>query len=407
MPAFRTGQKALLFLGVFFLSLIQLQAQSDEQKKLEAERAKLQQDIKKINDLILNEKELRGNVMEQMEAIDQKISSQQRLLRLTQQQSNLINRKINSNIREVSRLRQDLGALKEDYAGMIHKSYQNRGQQDRLMFLLSSESFKQAYKRWQYMKQYTKYRKQQGEEIQNKTLRLAQVNEDLIFQRKEKDRLIVENQEAKQELTSDLESQKVLLKSIKSNETRYANALAEKRREARQIDAEINKLIRLEIARANKASGSSGSNFVLTPEARTLATNFEANKGKLIWPVEKGIKSEGFGVYTDKVYPALKHNNSGVTINTAKGEQARAIYDGEVMTVMTSKLGRKGVYIRHGNYISFYYNLSKVYVEKGDKVTAKSILGDIYTNGKGSTKLKFYLYQNTKKLNPEDWIYQL
>lgn len=407
MPAFRTGQKALLFLGVFFLSLIHLQAQSDEQKKLEAERAKLQQDIKKINDLILNEKELRGNVMEQMEAIDQKISSQQRLLRLTQQQSNLINRKINSNIREVSRLRQDLGTLKEDYAGMIHKSYQNRGQQDRLMFLLSSESFKQAYKRWQYMKQYTKYRKQQGVEIQNKTLRFAQVNEDLIFQRKEKDRLIVENQEAKQELTTDLESQKVLLKSIKSNETRYANALAEKRREARQIDAEINKLIRLEIARANKASGSSGSNFVLTPEARTLATNFEANKGKLIWPVEKGIKSEGFGVYTDKVYPALKHNNSGVTINTAKGEQARAIYDGEVMTVMTSKLGRKGVYIRHGNYISFYYNLSKVYVEKGDKVTAKSILGDIYTNGKGSTKLKFYLYQNTKKLNPEDWIYQL
>ena len=407
MSAFRTSQNALLFLGVFFLCLCHLQAQSDEQKKLEAERAKLQQDIKKINDLILNEKQLKGNVMEQMEAIDQKISSQQRLLRLTQQQSNLINRKINSNIREVSRLRQDLSTLKEDYAGMIHKSYQNRGQQDRLMFVLSSESFKQAYKRWQYMKQYTKYRKQQGEDIQKKTQRLAKVNEDLIFQRKEKDRLIVENEEAKEELTTDLESQKVLLKSIKSNETRYANALAKKRREARQIDAEINKLIRLEIARANRASGNSGSNFVLTPEARTLATNFEANKGKLIWPVEKGIKSEGFGVYTDKVYPALKHNNSGVTINTSKGEQARAIYDGEVMTVMTSKLGRKGVYIRHGNYISFYYNLSKVYVEKGDKVSAKSVLGDIYTNGQGSTKLKFYLYQNTKKLNPEDWIYQL
>ena len=407
MQAFRISQKAFLFLGIFCLSLWAVQAQSDEQKKLEAERAKLQEDIKKINELIIGVQEQEGNVMEQMEAIDQKISSQQRLLRLTQQQSNLINRRINSNIREVSRLRQDLGSLREDYAGMIHRSYQNRGQQNRLMFVLSSESFKQAYKRWQYMKQYTKYRKQQGEEIQLKTKKLAQVNEDLIQQRKKKDRLIAENEQAKNSLTSDLQSQKVLLKSIKSNETRYANDLAAKRREARQIDAEINKLIRLEIARANKASGKSGSNFVLTPEARTLASNFEANKGKLIWPVEKGIKSEGFGIYTDKVYPALKHNNSGVTINTAKGEQARAIFDGEVMTVMTSKLGRKGVYVRHGNYISFYYNLSKVYVEKGDKVAAKTILGDIYTNGKGGTKLKFYLYQNTKKLNPENWIYQL
>ena len=407
MGWFKTHFFKHFILGLALVGTLSLNAQSKEQKALEAERAKLQQDIKRINELLLTEKKQKGNVMEQMQAIDQKISSQQKLLRLTQQQSNLINRRINSNIREVSRLRQDLGNLKKDYAGMIHKSYQNRAQQNRLMFVLSSESFQQAYKRWQYMKQYTKYRKKQGQEIQSKTKRLADVNKDLILQRKEKNRLIDENKEAKESLTEDLQSQKSLLKSIKSNESRYSSQLAKKRKDARQIDAEINKLIRLEIARANKESGASGNSFVLTPEAKVLANNFESNRGKLIWPVEKGVKSEGFGIYQDKVYPSLQHNNSGVTISTAKGEQARAIFEGEVMTVMTSKLGRKGVYVRHGNYISFYYNLSKVYVEKGDKVTSKTILGDIYTNGQGSTKLKFYLYKNLKKLNPENWIYRL
>lgn len=407
MGTFKTHFFKHFILGLALVGTLSLNAQSKEQKALEAERAKLQQDIKRINELLLTEKKQKGNVMEQMQAIDQKISSQQKLLRLTQQQSNLINRRINSNIREVSRLRQDLGNLKKDYAGMIHKSYQNRAQQNRLMFVLSSESFQQAYKRWQYMKQYTKYRKKQGQEIQSKTKRLAEVNKDLIIQRKDKNRLIDENKEAKESLKEDLQSQKALLKSIKSNESRYSSQLAKKRKDARQIDAEINKLIRLEIARANKESGASGNSFVLTPEAKVLANNFESNRGKLIWPVEKGVKSEGFGLYQDKVYPSLQHNNSGVTISTAKGEQARAIFEGEVMTVMTSKLGRKGVYVRHGNYISFYYNLSKVYVEKGDKVTSKTILGDIYTNGQGSTKLKFYLYKNLKKLNPENWIYRL
>jgi septal ring factor EnvC (AmiA/AmiB activator) len=139
-----------------------------------------------------------------------------------------------------------------------------------------------------------------------------------------------------------------------------------------------------------------------------VANNFSSNKGKLIWPVEKGIKSQGFGVYADKVYPGIKHQNNGVTIATDKGAKARAIFEGEVITIFTNKMGIKGVYLRHGNYISMYYNLSKVYVQKGDKVAAKEPLGEIYTNRfDGSTALKFYLYRDTDRLNPEEWIYQL
>ena len=139
-----------------------------------------------------------------------------------------------------------------------------------------------------------------------------------------------------------------------------------------------------------------------------MASNFSANKGKLIWPVEKGIKKQGFGVYKDAVYPGIKHQSNGVIIATDQGSTARAVFEGEVIAILSVPGGNKGVQIKHGNYISTYYNLSDLYVKKGDKVAVKDELGKIYTNrSSGLTQLKFYLYKDTTRLNPEEWIYQL
>ena len=383
-------------------------SQTSEQKALEAKRAKLQNEIKEINRLLFAEKKQKGNVLEHMEALDKKINVRQQLIRVTNQQSNLLNRQINVNIRSISKLREDLRLLKEEYAQLIQKSYQNRTQNNRLMFLLSSEDFFQAFKRWQYMKQYAEHRKQQGEKIMQKTEELAALNKELTEQRKAKEQLLAENVRVKNQLYKEIKAQKELLKSIRKNESAYAAAIEQKKKEARRIDREIERLIRSAIASSNKKAGKTSSRFVLTPEAEMVANNFSSNKGKLIWPVEKGVKSQGFGVYADKVYPGIKHQNNGVTIATDKGAQARAIFEGEVITIFTNKMGIKGVYLRHGNFISMYYNLSKVYVKKGDKVAAKEPLGEIYTNRfDGSTALKFYLYRDTDRLNPEEWIYQL
>ncbi|MCR9263502.1 MAG: peptidoglycan DD-metalloendopeptidase family protein [Flavobacteriaceae bacterium] len=385
-------------------------AQTSEQKALEAKRERLQQEIKEINRLLFAERKEKGTILDQMEALDNKINVRQELIRVTNQQSNLLNRQINVNIRNISKLREDLNLLKEDYAQLIQKTYQNKSQNNRLMFLLSAENFFQAFKRLQYMQQYAKHRKKQGEGIIQKTEELAQLNQDLVVQRKEKEQLLAENTKAKNELSREVESQRDLLRSVRQNEAKYTAAIAEKQKEARRIDREIERMIRTAIASSNKSSGKSTSTtkFALTPEAKLLADNFSSNKGRLIWPVEKGIKSQGYGVYADKIYPGIKHQNNGVTITTDKGSQARAIFEGEVIAIISVPGGGKGVTIKHGNYISTYYNLSTLYVKKGDKVAAKEALGEIYTNRlDGSTKLKFYLFQDSNRLNPEDWIYQL
>ncbi|MFW2376100.1 MAG: murein hydrolase activator EnvC family protein, partial [Cellulophaga baltica] len=282
--------------------------------------------------------------------------------------------------------------------------------QSRLMFLLSSESFFQGFKRLQYMKQYTKFRKEQGEQILSKTEELNSLNETLIAQRKTKDLLIAENTAAKKELEIEKKTQNTLLSTIRKNESKYTATIKQKEKEARKIDKQIEGLIKSAIVSSNKKAGNTtkSDKFVLTPEATVIANNFSSNKGKLIWPVEKGIKSIGFGVYNDAVYPGIKHQNNGVIIATDQGAKARAIFEGEVIAVISVPGGNKGVQIKHGNYISTYYNLSSVYVTKGDHIKAKAALGEVFTNtSSNQTLLKFYLYQDTSRLNPEEWIYKL
>ena len=400
----------ILFLLVL-ITTVSVFGQTSEQKALEEKREQLQSEIRDINRLLFAEKKEKGNVLDQMEALDKKITVRQQLIRVTNQQSNLLNRQINTNIRNIGKLKTELQEVKDEYAKMIQKSYQNKSKQNRLMFLLSSESFFQAFKRLQYMKQYTDYRKEQGAQILAKTEELSRLNADLNEERKLKEVLLAQNKKAKDQLFGEIQTQKALLGTIRKNESKYASAIDAKKKEARKIDQQIEKLIRSAIAASNKKSGSTTKNtskFVLTPEATIIANNFSANKGKLIWPVEKGIKSQGFGVYADPVYPGIKHQSNGVIIATDEGSKARAIFEGEVIAILAVPGGNKGVQIKHGNFISTYYNLSELYVKKGDKVASKEELGVVYTNrNNGQTRLKFYLYQDTSRLNPEDWVYRL
>ncbi|MRI01037.1 peptidoglycan DD-metalloendopeptidase family protein [Kriegella sp. EG-1] len=409
-----TSKKHQLFFLVLVLFFTAgLRAQTD-QKDLEEKREALQKEIEDINRLLFAEKKERGNVLEQMEALDNKIKVRQELIDVTNEQSIKLNKSINENVKSISHLKKELQERKDEYASLIQKSYQSKVQQSRLMFLLSSENFVQAIKRIQYIKQYTDYRKSQGMEILAKTEELSARNLELTEQRKKADRLILANKRAKGEILKEIKVQKELLATIRKNESQYTAEVQKKKKETRKLDQQIDALIRAAIASSNTKNEKVGKKaattdkFVLTPEASLIAENFAANKGKLIWPVDKGIKSQGFGIYQDAVYPEIKHESNGVIITTEEGTRARAIFQGEVIAIMSVPGGNNGVTLKHGNYISTYYNLSAVFVKKGDFVAAKAELGKVATNRlNGQTRLKFYLYEDTEKLNPEEWVFRL
>ena len=410
-----------------------------KQKELEQRKKALLEQIKEMSALRQQQSQQHKTTVQQIEVANEKILARTRLIQINQQQANLLSKEIADNEEQMRTLKKELEYHKGEYAKIIKQSYKSKSAQNRLLFLLSSESFSQAYKRLAYMKQYVNYGKEQVTLIQTKTDKIKSLNDTLIAQRNTKNQVLEEQRQEQATLQTEKKELETLAANIRTVERSYEAQIREKQKQANAIDREIQRLIRLAIIEANKrekerlaalnrAKGNASKtqtsqggmttstppsasdaevSFVLTPESRGVADSFEANKGNLIWPVVKGYKSQGFGVYYDPVYPELQHYNNGVTIATEKGAEARCVFEGEVSAIQSIPGSNKVVQVRHGNYITIYYNLTDVYVKKGDKVKAKEALGKIFTDSNGKTEMKFFLYKNTTRLNPEFWIHKM
>ncbi len=388
-----------------------LSAQKDQRAALEQKRQDILQEIKQINTLLFKTQKQGKSVLTQVQDLDQRISAQENLIRITNQQANLLTKEVNNNIRKIDGLRQELVTLKEDYAQMVIKSYKSKSQKSRLMFLLSSQDFLQAYKRIEYMNQYAKFRKEQGISIQSKTLELQTLNADLLEQKKQKQLLVEENKKAKLLLSKEKSNQHELIATLKKDESKFATQIRSKQQEADAIDKRIDAIIREAIASSNAKSGvknTSSSTFALTAEAKALSDSFTGNKGKLPWPVNTGVITKRFGKQRHPQLPNVTTFNSGVEIVTSEGTSARAVFNGTVVKIEQLKGANKAVYIQHGNYISVYFNLRNALVEKGDAVTTKQDLGTVAKNPvTGKTTIKFLIYKNRTRLNPADWVFKM
>jgi|TARA_B110000240_G_C13503226_1_gene454855 septal ring factor EnvC (AmiA/AmiB activator) len=403
--------KTFCFIALFWIGMYPLLAQntSKRQQELESQRIRLKNEIKQINQLLFTNTKTRKNALNQAEDIQVKLNVRNELIKVTNEQVNILTRRINLNQRNIGIQRKELELLKEDYASMIQKSYASKSLKNRLMFLFSSKNFFQAYKRIQYLKQYASYRRKQGLAIEKKTLLLQQLNQTLINEKTKKGLLIDENRDVKGKLANDRKDQEILIKRLKRKERNLITQILKKQKQTKEIDQEISRLIREAIEASNKALGKKGNkSFELTPEAKLIAANFSANKGRLPWPLEKGVVIQRFGRQPHPVVKTTIIQSNGVTFATEPKAQVRTIFKGEVMSVVLIKGSNPSVLIRHGNYISVYKNLGKLYVKKGDKVKAKEIIGEVFTNKKtGKTELQFSIFNNVKVLNPKGWIYQM
>jgi septal ring factor EnvC (AmiA/AmiB activator) len=375
-------------------------------KQLEAERKKLKTEIKQVNSLLFETQKKEKNVLENLKDINQKIEVREKLIKTINLEAAILLKEINANQQKINDFTKKLNALKADYAAMIYKSYKSKSQQSRAMFLFSSQNFHQAYKRLQYMNQYTSYRKKQGEEIAIQTGVFTKMNDSLEFQKQLKDTLIAVERDQKKQIEADKNIQEVLVSLIKKKEKKYVIELKKKQKDEAFIAGKIDKLIKEEIAKANAKKGSKKSNgFILSPEAKALAVNFELNKGKLPWPVKSGLVTRRFGNQAHPTLGGITINSTGLHIVTDKGGKAQSVFNGEVLNVLITSEGRKNVLVRHGNYITAYNNLEKVYVKNGDTIRTGQELGEIFTDKvTGKTKLIFVLFKNATRLNPALWI---
>jgi len=398
------------FFSVYFFVLLFINlgfSQKNKKEQLELKRTQIEKEIKFINELLFSNKKKKKAVYSDIENLSFKIQRKEELVKLTNQQINLLDGEIKQNIQKEKALESDLLEVKKAYQDMILKSYKTKSGKSRLMFLLSSESFFQAYKRVQYIKQFTLFRKNQAMKISSLVSEIVEVNKELKSQKINKEDLLLNNRLVQKSLENEKKESNTIADDLRKKEKKYINQIAQKQKTSLEIDKEIERLIREAIAKSNKEKNKS-TNFSLTPEALELSKNFTLNKGKLPWPVIRGVVIQKFGTQPHPVVKTAKIKSNGIIIATVDKEKVRTVFDGTILSVLQFKGGNPTILVQHGKYITAYKNLSKVYVKKGDKVFSGQNIGEVFTNNSnGKSTIQFSVFQNTTPVNPLLWIIKM
>jgi septal ring factor EnvC (AmiA/AmiB activator) len=407
MIAFKNPLFKYLFTILLLFCVSIGNSQSAKQLDLENQRQEFLRQIQQYETMVFQGRKDERSIISILEDLNYKATVRRNLISVTNQQANLLTREINNNQKTITKLRDRLSLLKEEYASMIVKSYKSKSEESKVMFLLSSSNFQQAYKRLKYIKQYADYQKKQSEEIKVKTIELQALNQNLLKQKQDKEVLIKENRLAKDKLDQELKQQEILVASIKKDLNKYTSQIRVKQQEIDKIDKQIAKIIRDAMAVSNVKAGKSkeSTTFALTPEDLKLAASFTANKGKLPWPVEHGFVKVRYGIQKSPIDHTVPIKSNGVRILTNKDEKVRAVFEGTVHSILVPKNGNMTILIQHGNYFTIYKNLSKLYIKKGDKVTTKQEIGEVLTDkASNETILSFVIWKDGDTQNPAHWI---
>lgn len=353
---------------------------------------------------LLNKAQKKEKVsLTRLRLLNTKIKQRNILILSINEEAKVFQEFIENNSYVVKMLEEDIVKIKDEYATLIRSAYKNKNANDKIMFLLSAENFNQAYRRFLYFKRYTSYREKQAETIKVIQAVLSEQNAKLEQQKQIKQELIGQTQYEAKLLDQEKSQQKSDVKKLQKQQRSLRQKLKQQRRIEQQLESEIQRIIEEE-ARKNVTAGGTG--FALTPEQKLIGKSFEQNKQRLPWPTERGIITEHFGIHQHPVLTNVQIRNNGINIATETGAKVRAVFSGEVSRVFGITGGNTAVIIRHGKFLSVYSNLSEVNVKKGDIIKIKQNIGTVFTDQEDGNKsiLKFQIWRENQKLNPEEWI---
>ncbi|WP_291530286.1 murein hydrolase activator EnvC family protein [Bacteroides sp. UBA939] len=425
-------------IGCFCLAVMPLCAQSDKLiKELETKRGALQKQIAESETLLNTTKKDVGSQLNGLASLTGQIEERKRYILTINKDIETIDRELSTQERELVRLQSDLKDKKKKYETSVQYLYKNRSIQDRLLFILSAKTLEHTYRRMRYVREYADYQRLQGQEILKKQEQVNKKKTELQQVKTAKTDLLKERETEKQKLEVQEKEKRTLITSLQKKQRGLQNELAQKRKEANQLNARIDRLIAEEIEKARKraaaearkeaaarkkagekesepATASSGAGkkaepletFTMDKADRELSGNFAANRGKLPMPITGSfIITSHYGQYNVEGLRNVKLDNKGIDIQGKPGAQACAIFNGKVAAVFQLN-GLFNILIRHGDYISVYCNLSSASVKSGDNVTTRQNLGQIFSDASdnGRTVLHFQLRREKEKLNPEPWL---
>lgn len=380
----------LLFIGTFPLC-------AESVKELQKQQRQLQQQLEQTDKMLRQTKKSETATVNKLTLLNNDIRTRKKLIRTINAEIGALDREMVGLQAQKRTLQEELDVCREDYARLIRETHYADMQQSPLLFLLSADDFRQMLRRIQYLQQFTAYRKEQARKIESLQTDID-IQNQLLEQRRGDRAAALRTQEREHtKLSADERKQQTMLRNLKAKEK---DLLAKQKQQQKQADA-LNRKIEEMINKQVKTTTT------LTKEQKLIAGGFEANQGRLPWPIEKGYISGYFGKHQHPVHEHVVVENKGIYLQTVAGADARSIYEGEV-TWCAQMNGNYAVIVQHGNYRSVYSPLKKIYVKQGDKVRAKQALGSIFTDSSedNKTELYFQIYKDRSIVNPSLWLAQ-
>lgn len=392
-------------------------AYGQSRKTLEKKRDALDAQIKQTSALIEKARSEQRSTQQQVQLLEAQIRQRQELINTMNAEVGRMDQAIQDSRDSIRLLEGNLEELRAAYARMVQFAYMNRNAYDRLSYIFAAESFAQAFRRSRYLDQLAQQRRQQAELIGQAQVSLAAKVESLEATRNERASLLDRQMGEARKLTDDKKGQQTALADLRHEEGRLTKTLKKQEAQRRELAAAIRKAIEAEIAKSRAttpktpgATTSAKAEFSMTPEARELNADFEKNRGKLPWPVDKGTVTSRFGKQPHPVLRGIVIENNGLDIGCMPGAQVRAIFRGEVSSVIVIPGAGKAVMVSHGAYRTVYSNLRDVAVAKGDKVDTKQVVGTVMTE-EGASTAHIEIWKigpdgQLQKVDPEAWIAQ-
>ena len=428
--------KRMIGIVLMVLVSISLCAQSTKKiRELEKQHAALQKQISDSESLLQSTKQDVKSQLDNLAVLSGQITDRKQYIETIEKDVQVIQEEISRLKTELNTLERELAEKKKKYEKSVMYMYKNKSVQEKLMFIFSADNLSQMYRRMRYVREYADYQRRQGKEVQRKQYQVSEKQKSLLASRNAKENMLKQGEAEKLKLEAQEKERKELLSALQKKQWEIQHEIKEKRRSANRLNAEIDRLIEIEIEAARKrkeaearrkaeaerkqkeaqketlaenkkaeAPESKVEVYKTDNEDRRLSDVFEKNKGKLPMPITGAYAIVGhYGKYQVKGLRNVRLDNKGIDIKGKEGAQARVIFDGEVSAIFQYN-GLANVLVRHGSYISVYCNLSSVLVKKGSVLKTKDVIGQVHTDATGNTVLHFQLRKETAKLNPELWL---
>lgn len=409
-PAMRFGLAVLLML-LFSVTGYAQRTKESLQKEINS----LQKEIETANKLLTETSKNKEVTLNQVSLMERRINDRQKLINACNEQIKVLDRNINKGESNIRALNAELTKLRGEFSKMIQFAYRNKSHYDQLEFLFASEDFNQATRRMHYIQQMAASRKTKIEQMAATQKQIVSEVEANRKAREEQAALLAEQKKQQEALVQEKTELDAKVKQLKKKETNIQQNIKDKQAQAKKFQKQIDDIIAEEIRKANERAAketkttnkgkTNSDKMALTPQEKALSTVFSANKGKLPWPVERGVVSNSFGKHASTLSDKVIVTNNGIDIATTENAKARSVFEGVVVSVVKPSASNIGVIIRHGDYFSVYSQLDEAYVNRGDKVRTKQDIGRVHTDrSEGKTELHFELRKATETLNPSQWL---